>query len=156
MVAAAEETLRQRLRRRDVELDLNLRRLPMEGRERPGQIEVGVGVHRIDGAEMQGARELAARRADRALETLDRAEQIEHRRVHLLALLGEIEAAAPAFAQSNAQAAFQLLHVGADRRLRHSQRFLCRREAVEPDHLLEDAQQPEIDALQRVILGCHT
>ena len=70
---------------------------------------------------MQGAREPATRRADRALETLDRAEEIEHRRVHLLALLGEIEAAAPAFAQPNAQATFQLLHVGADRRLRHSQ-----------------------------------
>ena len=83
------------------------------------------------------------------------AEEIEHRRVNLLAFLGEEEAAAAALAEPHAQSLLEQLHVRADRGLGHAERVLRSGEAVMADHRLEDAQELQIEVEQGG-LTCHT
>ncbi|MNR05414.1 hypothetical protein D3C85_1214460 [compost metagenome] len=114
------------------------------GTDHLGQRQGRIAYGRIQHAEVESAAQFALERGGVALETFQFAEQTQGFLVEQFALAGQAEAAAPAMAEAQAELAFQLAHIGTDRRGRQVEFLLRRGKTLLTHHADEDAQQFQV------------
>src|SRR5262249_30311569 len=98
--------------------------------DRRGDRQIGMGDDAVGHADGERPAQLLAPRCDMGMKAVESGKELAGRTVDGLAILGQSKSAATALAEPQAKARLEVMHMGADRRLRYIEERLCSSETT--------------------------